>query len=275
MQPWRGGEGCWLRPRERSLAAGPFGDRRRVVSPREIAADILSRVEATGARSLLGPLAGSSVVPLALALLWDVRCGETRWLMPSLIRSPFLALVLVLAVGVCVLVAKLADSTPSGDQPPSPPATIKHIPPAAVNEAEPPSLSSTEVVAGASAPSPKPDPLPASEPGDAVPTQLPLKLLGTMTSSDPRMSLAIVSEDTTQHSRTVWTGSTIQGAKILTIGRTRLWLSNKGRVEFLDKKWLRHPPLPLLLPRRLGPRWHSARPSSRRGRTRMSSSAAK
>jgi general secretion pathway protein C len=55
-----------------------------------------------------------------------------------------------------------------------------------------------------------------------------------MTSTDPGMSLATVYEDTTQHSRTVWTGSTLQGAKILAIERTRLLLSNKGRVEFLE-----------------------------------------
>jgi general secretion pathway protein C len=55
-----------------------------------------------------------------------------------------------------------------------------------------------------------------------------------MTSADPGMSLATVYEDTTQHSRTVWIGSTIQGAKVLAIERSRLLLSNKGRVEFLE-----------------------------------------
>lgn len=114
--------------------------------------------------------------------------------MASLIRSSFRALALALGVGVCVMVAMPASS----------------------------------------APPPTSDPQPAPESGDAVPTQLPLKLLGTMTSSDPKMSLATVYQDTTQHSRTVWTGSKIQGAKVLVIGRTRIWLSNKGRVEFLE-----------------------------------------
>ncbi len=121
--------------------------------------------------------------------------------MASLIRLSFRALVLVLAVGGC---------------------------------AELPTPPPTETVASQSAPSPKSDPQPAPEPGDAVPTRLPLKLLGTMTSSDPGLSLATVYEDTTQHSRTVWTGSTIQGAKVLAVERTRLLLSNKDRVEFLE-----------------------------------------
>ncbi len=127
--------------------------------------------------------------------------------MAALIRSPFRALVLVLAVGACVVAAKLADSILSDAQPPSPPASVKPTPPAATNETEPPSPPSTEALATESAPSPKSDPQPAPEAGDAVPTKLPLKLLGTMTDADRGMSMATVYEDTTQHSRTVWLGS--------------------------------------------------------------------
>lgn len=154
--------------------------------------------------------------------------------MASLIRSPFRAFVIVLAVGGCVVVAALADSTPSDEQPPSSAATLQPTPPEAGNEAEPPSPPSTEVVVSERAPSAKSDPQPASESGDVVPTQLPLKLLGTLMASDPGLSLATVYEDTTQHSLTVSAGSTIQGAEVLAIERTRLVLSNKGRREFLE-----------------------------------------
>jgi general secretion pathway protein C len=154
--------------------------------------------------------------------------------MAALLRSPFRALVLVLAVGACLVAAKLADSILSDDQPPSPPAPVKPTPAAATNETEPPSPPSTEALASESAPSPKSDPQPAPESGDAVPTQLPLKLLGTLTAADPGLSLATVYEDTTQHSRTVWRGGSLLGAKVLAIERTRVLLSNKGHLEFLE-----------------------------------------
>jgi len=69
---------------------------------------------------------------------------------------------------------------------------------------------------------------------DTVPTQLDLKLLGTMTSPTAGMSMASVYEAPTQRTRTVWEGSSLQGAEILTIERTRVVLLNNGRTEILD-----------------------------------------
>lgn len=152
--------------------------------------------------------------------------------MASLIRSPFR--VRVLAVGVCVVGATLAHLTLSDDPPPSPSATREPLPPVASSETAPPPSPSMEGVSSESAPAKRSAPQPVADSGDAVPTQLPFQLRGTLMSDDPGMSLAIVYEDTTQHSRTVWTGSTLQGAEVLAIERTRVLLSNKGRVEFLE-----------------------------------------
>ena len=69
---------------------------------------------------------------------------------------------------------------------------------------------------------------------DTVPTQLDLKLLGTMTSPTAGMSMASVYEAPTQRTRTVWEGSSLQGAEILTIERTRVVLLNNGHTEILD-----------------------------------------
>jgi general secretion pathway protein C len=69
---------------------------------------------------------------------------------------------------------------------------------------------------------------------DTVPTQLGLKLLGTMTSPAAGMSMASVYEAPTQRTRTVWEGSSLQGAEILAIERTRVVLLHNGRTEILD-----------------------------------------
>jgi general secretion pathway protein C len=69
---------------------------------------------------------------------------------------------------------------------------------------------------------------------DTLPTQLGLKLLGTMTSPTAGMSMASVYEAPTQLTRTVWEGSSLQGAEILAIERTRVVLLNNGRTEILD-----------------------------------------
>lgn len=67
-----------------------------------------------------------------------------------------------------------------------------------------------------------------------VPTQLGLKLLGTLTSASTDMSLASVYEAASQRTRTVAVGSALQGAEVLAIERTRLLLLNNGQVEILD-----------------------------------------
>jgi general secretion pathway protein C len=67
-----------------------------------------------------------------------------------------------------------------------------------------------------------------------VPTQLGLKLLGTLTSASTDMSLASVYEAASQRTRTVAVGSALQGAEVLAIERTRLVLLNNGQVEILD-----------------------------------------
>ncbi|KFE69987.1 type II secretion system protein GspC [Hyalangium minutum] len=67
-----------------------------------------------------------------------------------------------------------------------------------------------------------------------VPTQLGLKLLGTLTSASTDMSLASVYEPTSQRTRTIAVGSTLQGAEVLAIERTRVLFLNNGQVELLD-----------------------------------------
>jgi general secretion pathway protein C len=69
---------------------------------------------------------------------------------------------------------------------------------------------------------------------EAQPTQLRLQLLGTMTSTDPSLSLATLYEDSTRRTRTVWVGSTLQDAEVVSIERTRVMLRNAGRLEILD-----------------------------------------
>lgn len=67
-----------------------------------------------------------------------------------------------------------------------------------------------------------------------VPTQLGLKLLGTLTSASTDLSLASVYEPASQRTRTVSVGSALQGAEVLAIERTRLVLLNNGQLEILD-----------------------------------------
>ncbi|HZH79333.1 MAG TPA: type II secretion system protein GspC [Archangium sp.] len=76
------------------------------------------------------------------------------------------------------------------------------------------------------------------EPGDEpVPTTLALKLLGTLVSTRPTASIASVYEGTTQRTVSVWMGAELQGAQVVAIERTRVLLSNAGRLEFVSKDW--------------------------------------
>jgi general secretion pathway protein C len=155
--------------------------------------------------------------------------------MSSLIRPSFHAFTLVMLACACLLVVQTVNTLLGASLLPLP--TTPESPrqePATISKA-PTSPLSTELLArytGLTLEAPKastPQP-----PIDTVPTQLGLKLLGTMTSPMAGLSMASVYEAPTQRTRTVWEGSSLQGAEILTIERTRVVLMNNGRTEILD-----------------------------------------
>jgi general secretion pathway protein C len=154
--------------------------------------------------------------------------------MSALVRSSFHAFTLAMLACACALVAQTINTVVGASLLPMPsaPATA---PREASTASSPPTPLSAELLARHTGLSlgtqSKPPPEPTS---DTLPTQLALKLLGTMTSPNSGMSLASVYDDAMHHTRTVWTGSTLQGAQVLSIERTRLLLSNGGRVEILD-----------------------------------------
>ena len=156
--------------------------------------------------------------------------------MSTLIRPSFHALTVAMLACACLLVARIANTLLSSELLPLP--TALELPPrestAAPSEA-PPALSA-ELLArymGLSlGDNSKPAPIEVSE--NAQSTQLRLELLGTMTDARPSLSLATIYEGATQRTRTVRVGSTLEGAEIVAIERTRVMLWNAGRLEQLN-----------------------------------------
>jgi general secretion pathway protein C len=155
--------------------------------------------------------------------------------MSSLIRPSFHAFTLVMLACACLLVVQTVNTLLGASLLPLP--TLPEFPrqERATAPTALPTLLSVDLLArhtGLSL-----EELPASTPQVSeatVPTQLGLKLLGTMTSPTAGMSMASVYEGPTQRTRTVWVGSALQGAEILAIERTRVVLLNNGRTEILD-----------------------------------------
>jgi general secretion pathway protein C len=155
--------------------------------------------------------------------------------MSPLIRPSLHALWLAMLACACMVVAQTANTLVSTSLLPLPELLElpRPEPLAAPEEAAPqPSAELLARLTGLSLGQDKTSP--AVVPADAQPTQLSLKLLGTMTSREPTMSLATIYEDSTRRTRTAWVGSTLQGAEVISIERTRVVLVNAGRVEFLD-----------------------------------------
>jgi general secretion pathway protein C len=156
--------------------------------------------------------------------------------MSTLIRPSFHALSAAMLACACMLVAQIVNTLLSTSLLPLP--TGLELPrreSAATPVKAPPALSA-ELLARYTGLSldkgPKPALVEVTE--GAPPTQLRLKLLGTMTATESSLSLATIYEDSTQKTRTVWVGSTLQEAEIIAIERTRVMLWNAGRLEFLD-----------------------------------------
>ncbi len=155
--------------------------------------------------------------------------------MPKIIRPAFHALTLVMLACACLMVAQTVNTVVE--------ASLFHVPDGASSPPPEPSAVSTEPSTPLSAD------LLARSFGMSLterievttevlentpPTQLALKLLGTMPSSVPELSMASLYEDTTRRTRTVWVGSSIQGAEVLSIERTRVVLRNGERTEVLE-----------------------------------------
>jgi general secretion pathway protein C len=155
--------------------------------------------------------------------------------MSSLIRPSFHAFTLVMLACACLLVVQTVNTLVGASLLPLPTASESpRQEPTPISKAptRPLSIELLARYTGLSLEAPT-----ASTPqlsSDTVPTQLGLKLLGTMTSPTAGMSMASVYEAPTQRTRTVWEGSSLQGAEILTIERTRVVLLNNGRTEILD-----------------------------------------
>ncbi len=153
----------------------------------------------------------------------------------TLVRSSFHAVTLAMLACACMLVAQTVNAVLSSSLLSLP--TIQTVPrqdapPVPTASAAPLSVDLLARYTGLPL---KDRPTPSAEiTRDALPTPLALKLLGTMTSPSAGMSLASVYEDATQRTRTVWVGSTLQQAEILSIERTRVLLSNGGRMEILE-----------------------------------------
>jgi general secretion pathway protein C len=163
--------------------------------------------------------------------------------MSALVRSSFHAFTLAMLACACMLVAQTVSAVLSSSLF-SLPSTFEvprqQVPPTAPPVAAPLSVDLLARYTGLSlADRPQPS---APLSSDTPPTQLALKLLGTMTSPAPGLSLASVYEDATHRTRTVWVGSTVQQAEVVSIERTRVLLSNGGRMEILDITSL--PPAP-------------------------------
>lgn len=82
-----------------------------------------------------------------------------------------------------------------------------------------------------------------SPPPDAA-RSLDARLLGTLSSADPRWSLASVLEAGATRPRTVAVGDLLLGAEVVAIERSRLTLRRGERLELIDV----HPPPPEALP---------------------------
>jgi general secretion pathway protein C len=154
--------------------------------------------------------------------------------MSSLIRPSFHAFTLVMLACACLLVVQTVNTVLGASLLPLPslPELPRQEPTVSKAPIHPLSVDLLARYTGLSLEEPT-----ASAPQSSdvtVPTQLGLKLLGTMTSPAAGMSMASVYEAPTQRTRTVWVGSALQGAEILEIERTRVVLLNNGRTEILD-----------------------------------------
>jgi len=155
--------------------------------------------------------------------------------MSTLIRPSFHALTVAMLACACLLVAQIANTLLSSELLPLP--TALELPPRqpTVAPSDAPPALSAELLARYTGLSlgdtSKPAPIAVSE--NAQPTQLRLKLPGTMTDARAELSLATIYEDSTQRTRTVRVGSTLEGAEIVAIERTRVMLWNAGRLEQL------------------------------------------
>jgi general secretion pathway protein C len=155
--------------------------------------------------------------------------------MSTLVRPSFHALSAAMLACACMLVAQIANTLLSTSLLPLPALELPRQESSATPVKAPPALSA-ELLARYTGLSldanSKPAPIEVSE--KAPPTQLRLRLLGTMTATESSLSLATIYEDSTQRTRTVWVGSTLQEAEIIAIERTRVMLWNAGRLELLN-----------------------------------------
>jgi len=143
----------------------------------------------------------------------------------SLVRPSFHAFTLAMLACACLLVAQLVNTVVSTSLTPLPSAPeSSRLDPAKIPAALATSLSAEQLARY----------LDLSLEAAPTTTLLGLKLLGTMTSPSADLSLASVFDDASQRTRTVWVGSALQGAEVLTIERTRVILVNGGRTEILD-----------------------------------------
>jgi len=155
--------------------------------------------------------------------------------MLSLVRPSFHAFTLAMLACACLLVAQTVNTVLNASLTPLPtftePARQELARPSAPTAAP---LSAEELAryTGLSLDGPSQPTTTVSR--ITVPTQLGLKLLGTLTASSTGMSLASVYEGTSQRTRTIAVGSTLQGAEVLAIERTRVLFLNNGQMEILD-----------------------------------------
>ena len=155
--------------------------------------------------------------------------------MRSLIRPAFHAFTFAMLACACLLMAQTVNTVLGASLAPLPAASETARPePLKVPAATGMPLSAEELAryTGLSLEAP-------ARPSTAVltvtvPTQLGIKLLGTLTSASAGQSLASVYEPVSQRTRTLAVGSALQGAEVLAIERTRLVLLNNGQVEILD-----------------------------------------
>lgn len=152
--------------------------------------------------------------------------------MPSLFHRTHLALTLLLLSGVSLLVARDVNLLVEWWLEPLATASLQPTAkPAPSLEPLPLVLGPLARVLGL------PDKLrerviPATPEGnEPVPNTLGLRLLGTLLGEPTFTSFAAVSESPSQRSHSVWMGSTLHGAQVVAIERTRVLVLNAGRLE--------------------------------------------
>lgn len=134
----------------------------------------------------------------------------------------------------CLLVAHALNAVLEATLLPLPPLALPR--PSAAKAEPPPTPLSVERLARATglALGDALEPGAAAPEDDTLPTAPGLKLLGTLVSARPEASCASLYVEASRRARTVWPGSVLEGADVLSIERERVLLRRGERVEQLS-----------------------------------------